>query len=181
VTTAPASALSDAELTVLGLTFLGYYSPKSKDKNKSDGVSALKTFQKKSGLKQTGKISSATQLALMKAVSAQKPVTKQSLAIASLLLDSAKRLMDGDKPAPARKRTRTTGSQTIESQIHGDFEGWEGETIVKLTNGQVWQQTEYYYHYHYAFMPKVTILRSGVGYKMIVDGVPKAIGVQQLK
>ena len=32
----------------------------------------------------------------------------------------------------------------IESKIDGTFEGWSGETIVILTNGQVWQQNEYY-------------------------------------
>ena len=46
-------------------------------------------------------------------------------------------------------------ADVIESQIDGDFEGWEGETIFKLTNGQIWQQTSYAYHYHYAFMPDV--------------------------
>src|SRR4030042_7092499 len=68
-------------------------------------------------------------------------------------------------------------SEVIESQIDGDFEGWEGETIVKMMNGQIWQQTEYYYHYHYAFMPDVLIYKSGSGYKMKVDGVEKAVGV----
>lgn len=70
---------------------------------------------------------------------------------------------------------------TIESKIDGEFEGWEGETIVKLMNGQIWQQTEYYYHYHYAFMPDVLIFKSGSGFKMKVDGVDKSIGVFQLK
>jgi hypothetical protein len=69
----------------------------------------------------------------------------------------------------------------IESQIDGDFEGWEGETVLKLTNGQLWQQTEYYYHYHYAFMPNVIILKTTTGYKMLVDGIPKAVGVTKLK
>lgn len=69
----------------------------------------------------------------------------------------------------------------IESQIDGDFEGWEGETIVKLMNGQIWQQSEYYYTYHYAFMPKVLVYKSGAGYKMKVDGVSKEIGVVRLK
>lgn len=72
-------------------------------------------------------------------------------------------------------------SRVIESQIDGDYEGWEGETIVKLMNGQIWQQTEYHYHYHYAFMPKVLIYKSGGGYKMKVDGVDKAVGVMQLR
>jgi hypothetical protein len=69
----------------------------------------------------------------------------------------------------------------IESKIDGDFEGWEGETIVKLMNGQIWQQSEYHYHYHFAFMPKVLIFKSGGGYKMKVDGVEKAVGVKRLK
>jgi len=69
----------------------------------------------------------------------------------------------------------------IESQIYGDFEGWEGETIIKLMNGQIWQQTEYYYQYHYSFMPNVFIYKTDYGYKMKVEGIDKAIGVSRLK
>ena len=72
-------------------------------------------------------------------------------------------------------------SSVIETQIDGDFEGWEGETIVKLMNGQIWQQTEYHYHYHYAFMPKVLIYRTGGGHKMKVEGIEKAVGVERLR
>ena len=54
---------------------------------------------------------------------------------------------------------------------------WEGETIVKLMNGQIWQQTEYHYDYHYAYMPNVLVYRSGGGYKMKVDGTEEAVGV----
>jgi hypothetical protein len=69
----------------------------------------------------------------------------------------------------------------IEGQIEGDFEGWEGETIVKLTNGQIWQQSEYYYYYRYAFMPKVLIFKSGSAYKMKVEGIERPVGVMRLK
>ena len=69
----------------------------------------------------------------------------------------------------------------IESQIDGNFEGWEGETVVKLMNGQIWQQSEYYYHYHYAFMPKVLIYKSSGVYKMKVEGIKKTVRVIQLK
>ena len=70
----------------------------------------------------------------------------------------------------------------IESQIEGDFEGWEGETIYSLINGQIWQQSDYYYHYHYAFQPKVFIYKSGIGYKMRVEGDDeKEINVKRLK
>lgn len=72
-------------------------------------------------------------------------------------------------------------SNVIESKIDGDFEGWEGETIVKLMNGQIWQQTEYHYYYHYAFMPDVLVYNSGGGWKMKVEGVDKAVRVQKLK
>lgn len=72
-------------------------------------------------------------------------------------------------------------SSVIESKIDGDFEGWEGETIVKLANGQIWQQAAYHYEYHYAFMPDVLIYRSGGEYKMKVDGTDEAVVVTQLK
>lgn len=86
----------------------------------------------------------------------------------------------GIEQAIAYQQQKDTSANTIESQIDGDFEGFEGETIFKLMNGQIWQQTEYWYHYHYSFMPKVIIYKSGGGYKMKVDGVDKAIGVTLL-
>lgn len=69
----------------------------------------------------------------------------------------------------------------IESQINGDFNGFEGETILKLMNGQIWQQSEYYYHYHYSYMPNVVIYNTGSIFKMKVDGVDRAVGVIKLK
>jgi hypothetical protein len=99
---------------------------------------------------------------------------------------SYKLIIDGfDEPLLCKKInsgiSNTKSKEVIESSIDGDFEGFEGETIIKLMNGQIWQQTEYYYHYHYAFMPKVLIYKSGSGYKMKVDGVDKAVGVIKLK
>lgn len=178
---AASSAVSDIELTVRALTLLGYYSPTSRYKSKRDPVRALNEFQKKNRLKQTTKLSSATQLALSVAVSSRKPVTKETLTLASLLLGSAKKLRAGVQLSSEKIRVGNTGVGTIEAQVDGDFNGWEGQTIVKLMNGEIWQQTEFHYHYHYAFMPKVVIVKSGIGHKMIVDGVPKAIGVKRLK
>lgn len=70
--------------------------------------------------------------------------------------------------------------EKIHAQIDGDFNGWEGETIVKLTNGDIWQQSEYYYHYIYTYMPNVIISNSPTGYKMKVDGIDKEVGVIKL-
>lgn len=75
----------------------------------------------------------------------------------------------------------STAGSVIETKVDGDFEGWEGETIVKLMNGQIWQQTEYHYTYHYAYMPDVLIYKSGGSWKMKVEGVDKAVRVERLK
>jgi hypothetical protein len=70
----------------------------------------------------------------------------------------------------------------IESSIDGDFEGWDGDTIFKLTNGQIWEQVSYDYEYHYAFMPEVTIIRTRNNrYKMMVEGMSGSIYVERIK
>lgn len=86
----------------------------------------------------------------------------------------------------AKRKTFDTTMKEIskqdvfETQIDGEFNGWEGETIVKLMNGELWQQSEYYYHYHYAYMPTVSIIENITGYKMKVDGIDKEVGVIKL-
>lgn len=72
-------------------------------------------------------------------------------------------------------------SDVIESRIDADFEGWEGETIFKLSNGQIWQQASYAYHYHYAYSPRVIIYKTLNGYEMKVDGIDDKILVKRLK
>jgi len=69
----------------------------------------------------------------------------------------------------------------VESYIAGDFQGWSGETIFKLDNGQIWQQASYSYTYHYAYHPRVTIYRAGGGYKMKVEGLDEVVEVKRLK
>jgi hypothetical protein len=69
----------------------------------------------------------------------------------------------------------------IETCIDDDFEGWDGETIFKLCNGQIWQQSEYAYTYHYAYRPDVIIYKSGSGYRLKVEGVAETIGIVRIK
>ena len=71
--------------------------------------------------------------------------------------------------------------QVIESQIDGDFKGWDGETIFKLTNGQIWQQSSYAYMYHYAYGPEVTIYEANGRFKMKVEGVEDTIEVVRIR
>lgn len=80
-------------------------------------------------------------------------------------------LPDSKSPTPA----------VIESQVDGNFEGWTGETVVKLVNGQIWQQARYHYHYHYAYRPRVTVYQAEGVYKMKVEGVDQAVVVTRIK
>ena len=82
----------------------------------------------------------------------------------------------------AEKKKSTSCDPAIETQIDGDFKGWEGETIYKLRNGQVWQQASYHYHYHYAYAPEVTLYSTADGCSMRVAGDDdEAIPVRRLK
>ena len=68
----------------------------------------------------------------------------------------------------------------IESSISGEFKGWEGSTIFKLSNGQIWQQSSYAYMYHYAYTPSVIIYESKDGIKMKVEDVEEIINVRKI-
>jgi hypothetical protein len=69
----------------------------------------------------------------------------------------------------------------VESQIEGEFSGWDGETIFKLTNGQIWQQSSYAYTYSYKYRPTVMIFRSAGGYQLQVEGMTDRISVIRIK
>jgi hypothetical protein len=58
----------------------------------------------------------------------------------------------------------------IQSKIDGEFRGWDGETIYKLLNGQVWQQSHYKYEYKYAYRPDALIYNPGGGHIILVEG-----------
>lgn len=84
--------------------------------------------------------------------------------------------------APSAGQGDSTASpQVIESRIDGQFSGWDGETIFKLQNGQIWQQAFHAYKYRYAYSPEVLIYRSGSVYKMRVNGVDGEIVVRRLR
>ena len=48
-------------------------------------------------------------------------------------------------------------------QIEDEWNGWDGDTIVRLTDGSVWRQEEYHYEYRYAYRPSVTRAMAGIG------------------
>ena len=71
-------------------------------------------------------------------------------------------------------------SPAIESAISGEVKGWDGETIFKLDNGQIWQQAAYGYTYFYAYHPEVTIYQTRNGCRMKVEDEDDTIIVKRI-
>ena len=76
-------------------------------------------------------------------------------------------------------------SDITSSSIDGDWEGWNGENIIKLYDGSIWEQLEYHYNYSYSYSPEVKIYLDYSHpkykfYKMKV-GDDKPVGVMKLK
>ncbi|MEM1402048.1 MAG: hypothetical protein AAGG55_01850 [Pseudomonadota bacterium] len=65
------------------------------------------------------------------------------------------------------------------ARITGDFKGWQGKTIFRLDNGQVWvQRLDGRYAYKGSPNPEVRIKRNWAGfYRMTVVETGKSIGV----
>jgi hypothetical protein len=82
-------------------------------------------------------------------------------------------------PSPAATAS-PTHEVVVESCIEGEFEGWEGDTLFELCNGQLWIQSSFAYLYHYAYRPDVTIVSTSEGYRMFVEGVSDSILVSQV-
>jgi len=106
--------------------------------------------------------------------------SKGKLAIKGKSLNVAR--VGGARTAPpSGQASPTPTTDIIESQIDGTFSGWNGETIFKLTNGQIWQQSSYAYAYSYKYRPNVLIFPSGGGFELQVEGMDQRINVVRLK
>lgn len=85
------------------------------------------------------------------------------------------------QPGQSVSGNRSDCTPAIESEIAGEFNGWDGESVFKLTNGQIWEQAEYDYEYEYDFMPEVIIYPTNRGCRMKVEGVDSTILVRRVK
>lgn len=82
---------------------------------------------------------------------------------------------------PTETRLQSNCSHAIESTISGEFQGWEGETVFKLDNGQLWQQAEFAYTYSYSYRPEVTIYHTSSGCRLKVEDEDETILVRRIK
>jgi len=79
-----------------------------------------------------------------------------------------------------KKDCKEKGTEIISSRVKGGFHGWDGETIVKLRNGQTWKQIGFYFHPQYLYMPKVKIYKSDSGFMMDIEGTKKTVKVRRV-
>lgn len=68
----------------------------------------------------------------------------------------------------------------LESQIDGEFEGFDDEVLFKLTNGTYWVQDEYKYWYHYAYMPQIQLVGAHNRLYLQVVGQSESVAVRQI-
>ncbi len=98
-----------------------------------------------------------------------------------LVISTSQRSKLQGPSAPTTRGSRSDCTPAIESSISGDFEGWSGETLFKLDNGQIWEQAEYDYMYTYDYHPDVTIYATSSGCRMKVEGAEETILVRRIK
>jgi hypothetical protein len=68
----------------------------------------------------------------------------------------------------------------FESSIAGRFDGWNGDTVVRLLDGTRWRQVDGAVVVHHAFMPPVTVYRSGRMHRMRIEGLGRSVSVEPL-
>ncbi len=75
-----------------------------------------------------------------------------------------------------------TDADAIKTRIDGEFRGWEGHTVFRLENGQVWKQRLAGRWFYRADSPEVELRKNLMGYwVMKVVAADRGIGVTRLE
>lgn len=69
----------------------------------------------------------------------------------------------------------------ITSRITGHFDGWDGNTVFKLQNGQIWKQAGFGNFVHHADNPEVYIRKGWFGYLLRIKGYNATVAVRRIK
>jgi len=78
---------------------------------------------------------------------------------------------------------RPEAAEALESQLVGEFSGWEGKAVFRLKNGQIWQQNDTSTRAERPRMePKVRIFPGLLGaYWMEIEGIKQRVKVKPIK
>lgn len=132
---------------------------------------ALNTWLAKHAVRQTkATATSNTHSDVLPVVGVQpKPVSSNKTAGAGGFGDEQLEVKVAEKPEVAL------------AQIAGDFRGWDGKTLFRLTNGQVWQQRVGGRYRYRAVDPQVRIQRARFGYYLEITATGRKVGVKRIK
>lgn len=107
-----------------------------------------------------------------------RALTPEQIAAFSKWLDAYTCAITRLAAAPAGEDAAITDRE-IKTRIDGYFDGWVGNTVFKLQNGQIWQQTSPSAQYLFASEPNVTI--SHAPHRLKVEGIPVEIAVRRIR
>ena len=80
------------------------------------------------------------------------------------------------------EQARAAETESITAAVVGGFQGWTGDTIFELDNGQVWQQTGTG-RYEYSGQDRAVIITRGFlgSFSLQPEGLNRTVRVQRIK
>lgn len=80
-----------------------------------------------------------------------------------------------------KEEVQKVEQEGIRTRIAGEFHGWDGDTLFRLENGQVWKQRLPGKWYYRANAPEVELSKNLMGYWMLrVVDADRAVGVTRI-
>jgi len=142
--------------------------------------SALRRFQKETGLPPTGRPDPETLLTLATSLTERYPGNSDVLRVARHLLEQS-RAASATPPSQQQHTTPLPTANVIESYITSEFDGLDYGNIYKLANGQIWEQTEPWIWVWVWVNPRVLIWNDGGVYRMKVEKIDHPVVVRRIK
>jgi hypothetical protein len=80
-----------------------------------------------------------------------------------------------------REEIRKVEQEGVRTRIVGEFRGWDGDTVFRLENGQVWKQRLPGQWHYVASSPEVELSKNFMGFWMLrVLDADRAVGVTRI-
>ena len=81
-----------------------------------------------------------------------------------------------------KQEIRKVEEEGVRTRIVGEFRGWDGHTLFRLENGQVWKQRLPGQWHYRASDPEVELSKNSMGYWMLrVVSADRAVGVTRIE
>lgn len=112
---------------------------------------------------------------------AQEPAATASVSAAAPAAPASAPASGDNSLGSSMLKTNTLEPDSVESTIKGVFQGWSGDTIFTLANGQVWQQSEPADYSTHMQDPTVIIKKMHFGYLLTLPGNGQTVFVIRIK